>query len=412
MQYKEIIEHVAKTYGTPAYLVYPERFHHNINSFRNAFLKRYKKFILSYSFKTNYAPFILNGVLSNGCYAEVVSNMEYELALKLGFKGEHIILNGPIKKRVDLYRALLNKSIIHLDGLYEVDDILFLVDKYNLKNVKVGLRVNMEINTDRGKSAIQAGLKASRFGFTEDVLSRIIPRLKKGGVKINSVHGHTSSTNRVVENYKIICNRLLEVCEKYELNNLEYIDVGGGFFGAAPDCIDVTNKPTYEDYAETITSVLMSNSWFMKIKPTIVIEPGTSVVSNTFELLTKIYQHKRVGDKQFVMLDASIHQVKPMLGSVNYPFTVYSQNSPQAEIVADLVGSTCMEVDVVAHKVRMSNYAHGDLIVFEAEGAYRMNMTPTFINYQCPLVAIGKDNSFQLIRDRQKVNQVCDIFNL
>lgn len=251
-----LISNLAKTYGTPFYIAYPERFVANIINFRDSFLKYYKNFILSYSFKTNYAPFILKNVLRNQCFAETVSNMEYSMALDLGFKGDNIIFNGPIKRKEDLYRAIKNHSIIHIDGEYEANLVIGIVKEYKLKDVEIGLRINMEINTKKGESAIQGGLKESRFGLTFDMLERVIPILKNNNIKIISLHGHTSSTNRIVENYLIISERLLLICEKYKLNDLKFFDIGGGFFGACPEEIDTTNRPSYDDYAKGIVTAL------------------------------------------------------------------------------------------------------------------------------------------------------------
>lgn len=409
---EKIVRQIAQKYGTPYYLVYPERFVDNFKCFRDAFLSFYNRSIISYSFKTNYSPFILRNVLANDGFAEVVSDMEYKLALFLGFEGNRIILNGPIKREKDIYNAIKNSSIIHLDSEYEVDILLKLIRQYNLLNVKVGLRINMEINTADGKSAIQAGLKESRFGFTKDVLNKIIPLLRNHGVIINSLHGHTSSTNRIVENYQVIAQKLLQTCDFYSLNNVEYLDLGGSFFGAAPIEFDVSGKPTYYDYAKGITSILFENEWFVKHKPYLILEPGTSVVANTSELVTQIYQHKLINNRHFIVVDASRSHVRPARSNTNYPFTVYSTRGVKSEIVASIVGSTCMEVDVIAQDVNMNHYSLGDLIVFKGVGAYRLNMTPNFINFQCPQISVDENGIMTTWREKQTISQVLETYNL
>ena len=91
------LKEIANEVGTPFCLAYPDRFQKNLTDFNNAFKNRYNRFLLSYSFKTNYTPFLLDIVKSNGFIAEVVSEIEYDLAQQVGFKGDRIILNGPIK---------------------------------------------------------------------------------------------------------------------------------------------------------------------------------------------------------------------------------------------------------------------------------------------------------------------------
>ena len=409
---KTVLE-IAEKYGTPFYLAYPDRFRNNYRTFVKEFSKYYDKIILGYSFKTNYTPFLLEAIRDEGnyYYAETVSELEYELALKVGFQGERIILNGPIKSKSLLQNAIQHKSIINLDSLYEVEYIISIKNDNPSLSIKVGLRVNMEIETANGQSAIQAGLRTSRFGFTEETLALAITKLRSHGIIINSLHGHTSSTNHVVENFQIIAKKLLAVCQYHDLNDLEYLDLGGSFFGAAPKEIDVTTKPSYADYANGIFDVLFENSWFNKVKPYVVIEPGASVVTNVFEFITKIYQHKIIGNQHYVMVDGSIFQVRLLGSKANFPFQIYSQNTEQPEILATVVGSTCMEIDQLANDIVLNHYEHGDLICFKAEGAYRMNMTPQFINSRAPIITINENGKYDLMRGRQTVddfyNSIC-----
>lgn len=395
------IRNIAEQYGTPCFLAFPNRFRTNLTNFRNAFETYYDRFVLSYSFKTNYTPFLLKTVNEIGGYAEVVSDMEYELALQMGFSGEHIILNGPIKRPDLLRKAFLNKSIVQLDSGYEVDSVI-RISKELSDEVQVGLRVNMEINTDGSHSAIQAGLKESRFGFPLSELNAVVSRLKEHGIKIISLHGHTSTTNRVVENYQIISQRLLEVCKQNSLDDICYLDIGGGFFGAPPLELDVSGKPTYLDYAKGVCETMLKDDWFVAHHPYIVIEPGTSVVANVFELLTQIFQHKNIRGHHFVFVDATISQVRPARGVVNYPFEIVSNHVPQPEITADIVGSTCMEVDIISNQVKLSHYQYGDLLVYKAVGAYRINMFPNFILYKSPVVIFEKGN-YYLYSQRQDI---------
>jgi diaminopimelate decarboxylase len=395
------IREIAAQYGTPCYIAFPDRFKKNLNDFRIAFTSEYDKFILGYSFKTNYTPFLLKIVKELGGYAEVVSDMEYELALKMGFESKHIILNGPIKRPELLKKAILNNSIVQLDSDYEVDSVISLSRKVDCE-VRVGLRVNMEINTNNSQSAVQAGLKESRFGFSTAGLNSAIKKLKECRIKIISLHGHTSTTNRLTDNYVIISSRLLEICSSFALDDVQYLDIGGGFFGAPPIEIDITDKPTYKDYARAVCNTMKKNEWFNNHTPAIVIEPGTSVVANVFELLTQVYQHKNIRGHHFVFVDATVAQVRSSRSTVNYPFEIISDKLPQQAIIADIVGSTCMEVDVLSNKVNLEHYSLGDLLLYKAAGAYRINMFPDFILYRAPVV-LFEGNSTYLHQKRMDI---------
>ena len=83
MEYK-----VAHDYVTHLYLVYPNRFWENITQFWNKLCSIYSKTIKV-----------------EGCFEEVVSSMEYDLALSLGFEGSHYMqwLNKAWRGYIRLY---------------------------------------------------------------------------------------------------------------------------------------------------------------------------------------------------------------------------------------------------------------------------------------------------------------------
>ena len=393
--------------GTPFYLMYSERYKHNIASFVAAFKKRYQNVIAGYSFKTNHIPALCEIAKSEGYYAEVVSEMELDLAIKLGF--DKIIFNGPIKKDEAFRKAIAHHAIINLDSVYEIDYICQYKREHPGAELKIGLRVNVRLTDENGQSTIQCGLREGRFGFSYQILGENINRLREAGIAIVALHGHTSSSDRAVANYKVITEYMLSVCEDFQLNDLRYFDLGGGFFGAAPEGMDMTGMPSYEDYANAIMDIALRNKWFVQQQPSIVIEPGVSVVSNVFTYYMKVYQIKHIGSKNFVIVDGTVFDVKPTMHANNLPYTVISDNQEGESGLFDVVGSTCMEKDIILHDVELNHIKSGDYIEIKGVGAYTIALTPTFINYQAPIISIENGES-KLIRRRQELSDVISIY--
>lgn len=404
-----LLEKLATKYGTPYYLMNTDIYEDNVSSFVRALSKYYDRIIVGYSFKTNYVPALCKEALNKGCYAEVVSALEYELALKCGFS--HIIFNGPIKKYEDFSRALDFGAVINLDSEYELDYISDYLKFRSNNSIKVGIRVNIGLQDVFGNSSIQNGLKQGRFGFPADRLSYIVDSLKSMGVTIYSIHGHTSSSDRAAKNYETIVSYMLDVCQRYNLNQIEYFDIGGGFFGAAANGIDVSHKPTYADYSKTIFDILLRNDWFNKVKPSLVIEPGSSVVSNVFSYVSKVFQVKNISGKYFVTTDGSVFDVKPTMHKNNMPFTLFSKMIQQDPIICDFVGSTCMEKDIILSDVSMPKPQLGDFVKIDGVGAYTLVLTPDFINYKPPILGLS-DNKVSLIRRRQNLLDVINTYTI
>lgn len=399
----ELLDKLSSNYGTPFYFMNGKTFIDNIHSFQDAFKKRYERLIVGYSFKTNYVPALCQIAKDVGCYAEIVSYMELQIAQKLGFK--HFIFNGPIKTDEGLIAAIKADAIINLDSEYEIDFICKYKEEHPECKPQIGLRINVRLIDEDGHSTIQCGLKQGRFGFPHEILERNINRLNSAGIDIVSLHGHTSSSDRGVVNYKIIVQQMLKVCKQFQLNDIQFFDVGGGFFGAAAEGICIMGKPNYEDYANIILDNVLSDEWFKHHQPSIVIEPGSSVVSNVFEYVTKIYQNKQIGETHFVIVDGSVFDVKPTLHTNNLPFSVVRKEERKEKDICDVVGSTCMEKDVILKGVEMPTVEKGDYIIMRGIGAYTISLTPTFINYLSPILYFEED-TIKVVRRRQNVNDV------
>ncbi len=401
------LEKIEEEHGTPFYLMYPERYRMNISSFLNTFKKKYSKIIAGYSFKTNYVSALCKIAKEEGCYAEVVSEMELDLAIDLGFK--NIIFNGPIKKEDTLRKAIRYGAVINLDAPYEVKSICKFKEDNPDCNLKIGLRVNVHLTDPEGNSVVQCGLREGRFGFPHDILAENIEYLRSCGIKIIALHGHTSSSDRAVRNYQVITDYMLSVCEEFNLVDLEYFDIGGGFFGAAPEGLDLTGRPTYEDYSNVVLDTALNNKWFMRYQPSIVIEPGSSVVSNVFSYYMKVYQIKHIGLKNFAMVDGTVFDVKPTMHNNNLPHSIIKNELNGETGIYDVVGSTCMEKDVILHDVELTNLHAGDYIEMRGVGAYTISLTPTFINYLAPIVSID-DKGCKLVRRRQNIKDILTIY--
>ena len=137
---KKIEAHV----GSPFYVMNPDQYESNVRAFTDAFRRNYDRIIIGYSFKTNYVPALCIRAKRLGCYAEVVSEMEMDIALRIGF--EKIIFNGPIKRQNALIRAIKHQAIINIDAEYEVDFLCQYKKEHPDAEIKAGIRLNICFN--------------------------------------------------------------------------------------------------------------------------------------------------------------------------------------------------------------------------------------------------------------------------
>ena len=77
----------------------------------------------------------------------------------------------------------------------------------------------------------------------------------------------------------------------------------------------------------------------------------------------------------------------------------------------DVVGSTCMEKDVMLKEVTMPRMEAGDFIQFNGVGAYTICLTPTFINFLEPIL-MPENGEWIEARRRQTVEDIVGVYRL
>lgn len=403
----EIVNLLKHEHGDSFYIFDKEKLRKNFLRLKQAFKTRYSNFIIGYSYKTNYVPSLIIEMSKLGAYAEVVSRLEYDLALKIGEHPNRIIFNGPFKRYDDIKLALDGGSILNLDSFYEVEKIKKYLQHHPNKQVKIGLRVSFDLTID-GHNPLQSGFKLSRFGFCaeNENFSKVITDLKLlPNVKIVGIHGHFSTNTRSLAVYEKITEKLCELAKKYLADTIEYIDVGGGFYGNIPSTMNIINAPTFDEYAETICRVINREKVHFQNDPLLIIEPGMAIAVDTFKFYSQVMDVKRNQDECFVLVKGSIHNIKPTMHSNNLPMKHIKSNDENYENGKfNVVGYTCMEKDYLAIDYKGEVPKVGDFLVFSNVGAYTIVFDPPFIKERPPIISM-EDSGFNVVRKRETIQE-------
>ena len=397
----------AAHYGSPFYVIDRARFECNFDELTAAFGSRYRPFVLAYSYKTNYVPYLCRLVRDRGGWAEVVSRMEYDLALKVGCDPCRIIFNGPVKRREDLELALAGGSVVNLDSQAEFEAVLRYAAAHPTQTVKVGLRVNIALSDEAGRSHIQNRLKVGRFGFDPAAIAAAARTLQgEKNIRIAALHGHTSTSDSSVWCFQTITETLVHLAERLFPTSVEAINVGGGMFGIIEPEHRWCEAPSFSEYAETVCGVLNRSEWVRQSRPALVIEPGVAMVANAMSFVTRVVSVKQVRDKTFVTVDGSALNSKPTFHAINPPFEILSGSGASgSEQTFDVVGSTCMEKDILLREVSAPLPSAGDFIRLNRVGAYTLVLTPPFI-HPAPAVLAQEGDRVICVRRRQTLDDL------
>ena len=396
-----------KEYGSSFFILNVNKLRENYKKIHTAFKSRYDHFIIAYSYKTNYLPYLCKELSRCGAYSEVVSRLEYDLAIKIGIDPTKVIFNGPLKSQEDIHYALNNESKVNLDSIYEINFVKEYGARNPHKQIKIGLRVNFDI-WKNGVHPLPGDYEVSRFGIcVENGNLRVaINELKNlKNVKIVGLHAHFATRQRSVETYSKITQGLCNAIKENQLTDIEYIDIGGGISGEVPKSLR-DHAPTFDEYAEAVCSIMNNEFSEYQNKPTLILEPGISMVANAFVFVTKVIEIKEIRDQKFVLVDGSAHNIKPSFHRKNLPMKILRQQEvdENSKHTFHIVGYTCMEQDYLASDCTWQIPQMNDYIMFENVGAYTIVFNPPFIKERPAILAYDNNEMF-VVRRKETFKQ-------
>ena len=272
----ETVKQLTAQYGSPLYLFREDDFIRNYKDFVRCFSGIYSRYQLSYSYKTNYTPAICQIVKKLGGYAEVVSDMEYTVAKRIGYANENIIYNGPYKGPLAT-EHLLNGGILNIDNLQEIERVCATAAAYPERRLKVGLRVNINI----GQSFI------SRFGIDSDSqdLDKAVRRLQEvPNVTLAGLHCHVGQS-RTVAAWQNRARIMLALADRLFETAPEYLDLGSGMFAKMEPSLAAqfgNDIPSFADYARAVAEPFAAHYAHLpeQQRPILFTEPGTTVINS------------------------------------------------------------------------------------------------------------------------------------
>lgn len=371
---------------TPYYVIDQKSLDDNFEKLERALKKHWSNFIIGYSYKTNALPWIIRHFDRLGCYAEVVSEEEYRLAKLVGVKKGNLIYNGPIKTKETFLEAIRDGCIVNIDSEREID----WLDELPRKNRVIGIRVNFDIERMcPGQS--QCPEEGGRFGFCYEngEFSKAVTMLQEKGARVSGLHLHTSSKSRGLDIYRAIAMVACDIQKEFQLD-LDYVDVGGGFFGGLP------TKPQFDEYMALMADILSTQ--FDKGRTSLIIEPGMAVIGAPVRYVTTVIDVKDTQYNRFVVTDGSRTSIDPLMSKSSY-FHSYERSADSSIVPKQIIcGYTCMEHDRLFEAIEEPALLPGDRIIYDKVGAYTMCLTPLFIKY-FPDVYVERDGVFIKVRE-------------
>lgn len=385
------------TISTPCFIFDETEFVRGIDAFRDALTSHFKDIAIGYSVKTNSLPYALRLARKHRCMAEVVSEDEYNLARLCGYEPHEIVYNGPMKSQATFVEAVTGGGIVNIETKRELQWLKQLPTGaiYN-----VGLRLNINISHVSSEDA-DGDDDNSRFGFSDESneFNDAVTEIKQmSHIRLAGLHIHRTSHSRSPRFYEKSVEYAAKVIQKNGLN-LDYLDVGGGYFGIFP------NKPTFQDYSQTIFSALQKyNLENLKI----IVEPGNALTASSFTFLSRVIDIKQVDAKtRFVTTDGSRNDIDPFFRKTDYLKEIIRTDNERPVLPLQIIGGcTCLEYDRMFTLADQPELRPGDIIKYNNVGAYTMTLSPQFIRLWPAIYAIDKNQKVKLIRRKSEATDI------
>lgn len=402
------VKDLLKEYGSPLFVISEKTIRRAFAEAKRAFETRYPKVQFAWSYKTNYLNAVCNVFHKEGSWAEVVSRFEYDKAIENGVDGNKIIFNGPEKTEDDLNIAVENGSLIHIDHFDELYMLIDIAPKHK-KKPKAAIRVNM----DTGIYPMW-----DRFGFNYEngeaweAINRIMMSNK---LDLVGLHTHIGTFMMTASAYAIAASKLADLAvnlkRKYN-QNLNYIDMGGGFASKntlkGSYLLGIDTSPSFDDYAEAITTSLINSQLDPEHMPMLILETGRALIDDAGSLAGTVIANKKLSDGRHATI---------MDFGVNLLFTSFwyehkitpAQEFTQHSETTSLYGPLCMNIDQIRESIHLPALKKGDNIVASRIGAYNMTQWMQFITLRPKVVMIDTKCNVHIIRQNETNKDVVNL---
>ena len=391
---------LAKTYGTPLYLMDEDRVRYNCRLYREAFSTCFPEGSqVLYASKAAAFQQMCRIVGDEGLGLDVVSSGEIHTAKTAGFPMARVYYHGNNKTDEDIAYAMdAGVGCFVADG---TEELLALESEAARRGVrqKVLLRITPGIDPHT-YAAVSTGQVDSKFGVsieTGQADAFVKLALEQPHLHVAGYHCHVGSQvfwEDVFERSVLVMMAFIRHMQDACGYLPEELDLGGGYgvrYVESDPAIDIPAK--IASVAETLKAIALRLSLPV---PRILMEPGRSIVADAGMTLYTVGSVKEItGYKRYVSIDGGMSDNPryALYGSKYTCFNAGRMDDP-ADMRCDLVGKCCESGDIIQPDILMpSTTKRGDTVAVCTTGAYNFSMASGYNRLPRPPVVMLKEGT-------------------
>ena len=361
---------LVKKYKTPLYVFDEELIRNKCREYIKSFKVKENGNKVAYAGKAFLTKYMCKLVCEEGLCLDVVSGGELYTAYKAGMPMENILFHGN-NKTVDEVKLGIELGVgrFVVDNFYELD----LIEKFCLENnktQKIYFRVTPGIDAHTHKY-IRTGQIDSKFGFAliNGDFYKAVEKVKQyKNIELVGIHAHIGSQifeiKPFLDEVEIMLKLLKEVNENNDDINLTEVDLGGGIGVYYTE----EDKPkTISEFCEAIINKADEVCEELNIKrPTLLIEPGRSLVANAGSTIYTVGSIKEIKNvRTYVSVDGGMtDNIRPSLYQADYECGIVNKINKTGHNHKVTIAGKCCE--------------SGDILITTTTGAYGYSMASNY----------------------------------
>ncbi|XP_043260342.1 ornithine decarboxylase 2-like isoform X1 [Colletes gigas] len=326
-----------------------------------------------YAVKCNSDPTVIKILAALNANFDCASEQEIRLVMKHGVSAERIIFANPTKLPSHIrFAKMANVFRTTVDSESEI---------LKMKDLFPEAKIVIRIRCDAKVTQVCFGTKFGCDPNEEAV--RLIRLTRSLGLTLHGFSFHVGSPCGEMDAYNrgiTMCKRLVAIAKTIGCNDVQMIDIGGGFPGETDARID--------EFATVINDAIEDIDPSIKI----ISEPGQYYVSSAFTLASCVHTKRTVNKEKntvrmyYVYCGVYTSFIDELLNlKARIPITLDTP-AEDRKFNSSVFGPTCDSLDCILKNVWLPELEIGDWLIWRDMGAYSIAASCSFNGFLPPVV--------------------------
>jgi ornithine decarboxylase len=356
---------LATRYGTPALFISQSVLRQSFRDLQAALPGVH----LFYAVKANSAEAIIRMLDEEGSFFDISTNGEIDIVRKCGISPRRCLHTHPIKSDEEIRYAL------------DFGVKRFVVDNEDEMKKMAPYRSRVEILVRMSIQNPTCLVNLShKFGVAPQDVFGLMQKGWRMGLNIVGISFHAGSQNENALKFIEALEYCRDICWKAaaEGNRLAIIDIGGGF-----PINYLTTVLAAQQFCRPVNEFL--ERYFANY--TIIAEPGRYICGSAATLATRVKGRSLRSGVWWYYLDEGLYGSfsGKVYDHAEYPISVAARGKRYNSVIA---GPTCDSFDVLYENISLPLLEVGDIVLFDAMGAYTSASASTFNGFKRACIVV------------------------